>query len=563
MKIIIITDTHGADTLMPKLSAAVQQTVQDAKDKDEKVIVVHCGDIFGYNKLLSGSSEGKFDRDVLGKIARAVPKDHRFIVPGNHEYIKGEGDICEFPDKIGFQLVVTNRDLLREDTQTFEKSVSHIIIDEGDKRIAILGLMTKETRNCTHHPLKDSDEGVDPDVLQKKIRELKDDEGVSQFIVMSHLGLESDKQLAQKLKGLGLRDIIICGGHSHVQTPKAVQEEGITIVNGGAYGEGFVLVDSKNPSEGEFVDTTKYPDDPEIERIIKHYAEQASQALTYTSAQDLQKTFFTTKIPLLGLEDTEDDSHRIHDSFMGRLTTDALKSYTGAEIALIPVAAIRSNLGPGEITGKDIMETYFGGNKVRIIKASGEDIVRALALGVRTGYKHWVGRSCLLHPSEGLTYSYDVSGEPEDVIKSVMFNGSLIESARTYSVAATDWLVNKLFQGSVVARDQSVQVSKTQFSEPQIGEVVIAYLKEHSIVEVVKEVTGERITALQDFVAQEQARLAFEADGGRREDGAVPTEVSINLPMFAKRQTFGGTSCLFRGCPEKTEVAVQTESPQP
>ena len=91
-------------------------------------------------------------------------------------------------------------------------------MERNSVRIGILGLMTPTLPYIVSGNL-DIKVNNDPVRTARTIsRKLKDQEDVDLVLALTHLGLESDKKLAENIEGID----VICGGHSHDIMDKAV-----------------------------------------------------------------------------------------------------------------------------------------------------------------------------------------------------------------------------------------------------------------------------------------------------------------------------------------------------
>src|SRR5690606_8846624 len=67
----------------------------------------------------------------------------------------------------------------------------------------------------------------------KYVRELREQEKVDAVIVLTHLGVDVDKKIAESVPGI---DIIV-GGHTHILTKKPVYTNGVPIVHAGYWAQ--------------------------------------------------------------------------------------------------------------------------------------------------------------------------------------------------------------------------------------------------------------------------------------------------------------------------------------
>lgn len=123
----------------------------------------------------------------------------------------------------------------------------YTIVQRGRLRIGIFGLTTIDTPGIewprTIHGIDFRSPFEDARVCVKELRGHR----VDLVVALSHLGYSQDRKLAHEAPGIDL----IIGGHSHTRLAQAVYENGIPIVQTGAYGAALgrieVRFDGKTP----------------------------------------------------------------------------------------------------------------------------------------------------------------------------------------------------------------------------------------------------------------------------------------------------------------------------
>ena len=146
---------------------------------------------------------------------------------GNHEMDTMQGDLRETAEKMNGSIFALNLEQMPieeqspEEIEKFNKAdlskfikKSEIVEINGEK-IGLLGTTPVDLSNRTTHPdyhkdCKAHDLETTTELVQKEIDALKA-QGANKIILLSHLGIARDKEVAQNTEGL---DVII-GGHTH------------------------------------------------------------------------------------------------------------------------------------------------------------------------------------------------------------------------------------------------------------------------------------------------------------------------------------------------------------
>ncbi|XP_031637435.1 apyrase-like [Contarinia nasturtii] len=127
---------------------------------------------------------------------------------GNHEFDQGPKELASFLDTIQTPIVLANIDL-NDEVQLKGKFKNSIILNRGNRRIGIIGLISSNTNlesNTGNIIFLDAVETV-----RREANKLEA-EGVNIIVVLSHCGIDVDFQIAREA---GSNVDVIVGAHSH------------------------------------------------------------------------------------------------------------------------------------------------------------------------------------------------------------------------------------------------------------------------------------------------------------------------------------------------------------
>ena len=146
---------------------------------------------------------------------------------GNHEMDTKQGDLKETASKMNGTIFALNLEQIPienqkpEDVKEYDKTnlnefikKSEVIEVKGEK-IGLLGTTPVDLADRTTHPdyhkdCKAFDLKKTTELVQAEVDKLKE-QGVNKIILLSHLGIARDKEVAENTQGI---DVII-GGHTH------------------------------------------------------------------------------------------------------------------------------------------------------------------------------------------------------------------------------------------------------------------------------------------------------------------------------------------------------------
>ena len=378
---------------------------------------------------------------------------------GNHEFDDGDETLAAFLDAVEFPVLAANVSVTG-DSPLAGKFEPYTVIDVNGQSIGLIGLVTAETAI-----LSSPGEGVsfseDYVAAVEGAVEALNAEGVNKIILLSHLGLPADLELAPQLSGV---DVII-GGHSHTLLGNAytAAEDGYPLEATSAAGEPILIVQAGGGNTlylgrldatfdgaglltnwgGDTIFMSRFiTPDPEVEALLTELAAPIEE-LKATAVGE-------SAVFLVG----DRAVCRATECNLGNLITDALRAETGAQLAITNGGGIRSNIpvgvetpadpaleAPQTVTLGDVLTVLPFGNLVSTFELSGADVVAALENGV-SQVENGAGR---FPQVSGLRYTFDPAAEAGSRIVSVEVLGedgsyTPIDLEAIYSVASNDFM---------------------------------------------------------------------------------------------------------------------------
>ncbi len=381
--------------------------------------------------------------------------DYDVLALGNHEFDDGSGVLAEFVKNLEMPSLSANIDF-SEDPALAGLVEPSVILEVGGQRIGIIGLTAPETEILAkpseflvfHYDLV----GITQDEVDKMLAE-----GVNKIIVLSHIGIEADLQVAQGVSGV---DVIV-GGHSHTLLSNAYT---------GAYGEYPLVLESAGGEptlvtqasdntvylgrldvefdadgvltdwDGDTILLSRYiSPDPDISALIAELAEPIAEL----RAQPVGET-------AMALTGASPRLCRIQECLLGNVITDAMLEETGVDIVIQNGGGIRADIDAGEVTLGEVLTVLPFGNLISTFELSGADVLAALENGVSRvevdadGNPIVDGASGRFPQVAGLRYTFDATQAAGSRIVSaeVMQEGEYapLDPDAIYYVASNDYM---------------------------------------------------------------------------------------------------------------------------
>jgi len=340
-----------------------------------------------------------------------------------------------------------------------EKIKPYAIVEVGGQQIGVIGLTPPDTAIL-------SSPGPDVkfnDDLIGTVQPIIDDltaQGVNKIILLTHIGLSVDEAIAAELSGV---DVIV-GGHSHTLLSNAytaaegsypvvvADKDGndVYIVQAGSslryLGRLNVTWDAEGAvtsASGDTILLSRYiTPDPDMTALVDELRVPISELTAEVIGQ--------SSVFLVG----DRSVCRVEECNLGNLITDALRAYSGAQIAITNGGGIRSNVPVGgdipedlnfaealDVTQGDVLTVLPFGNVAAYFELKGSDVIAALENGV-SQVEGGAGR---FPQVSGLHFTWDGSKEAGSRIVSVEVEGAdgtyaPIDPEATYTVVTNDFM---------------------------------------------------------------------------------------------------------------------------
>lgn len=387
---------------------------------------------------------------VDGVLGGAVPEIMNALgydvgLIGNHEFDIGRADLGTLVRKFDFPLLAA--DIVNE-AGAPEFRAEPVILERGGLRVGILGVSCAGMNEVvTAGRLGGVRMAPQVELIRALAADL--DPRTDLLVLLSHNGVDGDRELAGQLAGSGI-DVIV-GGHSHTRLQEPELEAGILIVQAGSGWSNLGRLDLVVQEDR----VVRYNG-----KLITLWADGAvaGPALTevvgrYENRMDRE---FKRRIGTLAV----DWSRGRGETNIGDWLADQIRARASADVALLNSGTIRKGLNAGPITALDIHEMLPFSNTLVTMELSG----RQLSAVVQKNADSQVsGRHGILQVS-GIEYEFRAGqdGETADVIE-ILVGGKTLVPDHVYRVAMPDYvaMMGDVYLGIDPPQMQEVGVTMT------------------------------------------------------------------------------------------------------
>lgn len=425
--------------------------VQRIRAENPHTLLLDAGDMFTGTAL---SAIFKGEPDVLA----ALLVGYDALAIGNHEFDFGQDVLKGYVDYLPIPMLGAN--IVYADGTPF--APGHVVFEINGARVLVLGLVTTTTYTSTHPKNVVGLDFLDPVATTLKVM----DEHAGEydiFIVLSHLGLDVDIQLARRVSGI---DAII-GGHTHTLVDKPLFVGDTIIAQAGEWGRylgrvDLEVVDKRVVAAASSVIpvTGDVEPNPVVEAMLqelygRRIAAEMERVVGY-SPVDLVRTPVGT----------------VGDSNIGNFVTDALLWDTGADIAVYNRSGIRADIPAGPLTIGELYSIEPFGNTVMTIELNQAQMISLFDHMAARGGEQVAGATYVV--ADGKARNILVDGEPL--------------ADRTYVVATIDFLASGGSRYTMLAD------GRNQRTYDVVRETLVRFLEENPdyVFQVDGRITGAR-----------------------------------------------------------------------
>lgn len=250
-----------------RIGYQVEQARHQAQQQQRDFLFLHAGDSF-HGTLYFSQHNGLANADLLNRLKPDA------MVLGNHEIDCGNQPIRAFLDNTDFAVMAGNMDVSREADDRADKLKQHprfydydpqtqcakvLLKPLGDTQVAIFGI-TLDQMKIISRPDPDSDFHHAVETCKQTIAQLHQ-AGIYHIIVLSHLGIIQDRELAKALPAISA----IVGGHTHTlqgdfsdlglsNMPYGEMVAGVPILHAGKHAETYGLAELTFDSQGNVIE---------------------------------------------------------------------------------------------------------------------------------------------------------------------------------------------------------------------------------------------------------------------------------------------------------------------
>lgn len=427
-----------------EIYAIISAIKKDFESKGANVILIDDGD-FSQGSIYVSVDKGAAVANIMDTIGYDIS------ALGNHEFNYGADQLKSILEGKNYKVICSN--VFKDDKCLFD---SEAIFKIGDIKIGFFGLVSPETQTKANpnfvKGLSFASKQELYDLAQKEIDLLKKESDL--VICLSHLGIDAssagNKSTDVYANTTGI-DFII-DGHSHTRMEKGDNGEPIQSTKTKGTYVGVIEIDNKTKTiENNYLLETKLVQaDNEVLDYVNNIMSKVDE--------DYNAIFANTEVELDGIK----EDVRSKETNMADLITDAMVWTILKDgsidvpnedvVAIINGGAIRTSIGIGGITKKDINSVLPFGNTLTVNYIKGTELLEALEASTFScpeslgGFSQISGMEIIVDTAKefdaGEEYPGSTYCKPNSINRVTItnINGKPFDETKTYAVISTNFM---------------------------------------------------------------------------------------------------------------------------
>lgn len=459
-----LAEVHGQEGKLIGGLALLSGYINQVRRDEENVLFVISGDMV-QGSLIDAEYKGISTMEIMNYLAPDV------VALGNHEFDYGLPHLLFLEKMANFPIVNANLYIAKYNKRLMQP---YLILNRAGFDILFTGVITEKVMDALRQ-----DELISSFVtLEEASREVgkitnayKNDD-IDLTVLLTHIGFESDVQLAQLLKPEWGVDVII-GGHSHTVLDHPEEVNGVLIVQAGVgtdqVGRLDIVVDDDTNRIVDY-QWRLIPIDDELATPDRKLAEYIASFQTTLDRK------YNTIICKFATELTH--PHRYVETSLGNLVADAFAAVAQCDVMLVGSGSIRVEaIGP-LVTLRDLRTCFPFDDTLTRYAVRGSTLRRIFAHIMRPSNRTAEGECYQVNRSVRATYR-----DVDHALVTLTVNEEPVAPADRFTICLQGYHVRNAAAYLDVTPEELVAAGNTRVVATSAQEVLEEYLRTHQNVQ--------------------------------------------------------------------------------
>ena len=434
--------------------------INKVRNEEENVLYVISGDMV-QGSLIDSEYKGISTIEIMNYLAPDV------VALGNHEFDYGLPHLLFLEKMANFPIVNANLYIKQYNKRLMRP---YLILRKAGFDIMFTGIITEKVMDSIKQDeligsfvsLEDAGREVG------KITNAYKNDDIDLTILLTHIGFESDIELAGLLRPEWGVDLII-GGHSHTILDKPHEENGILITQAGVgtdqIGRFDITVDDDTNSIIDYTwqlipinDDLAEPD-TKLQEYIDTFKEVVDRKYNTIVSKLAQKLFHPK---------------REEETTLGNLIADSFAGTAQCHVMMVGSGSIRSKeLGP-VVTLKDLLSCFPYDDVLTRFEISGDKLKKIFSYVMRSENRNSEGECYQVNSR--VQAIYDDSNHD---LNSLKIDGTPVSDEEPYTICLQGFHVSNSDAYLNISNEELLQSGKSRVVSTSAQEVLDEYLRNH------------------------------------------------------------------------------------
>lgn len=434
--------------------------LNSVREAEKNVLYAIAGDMFR-GSIIDSEFKGISTVEMVNLLEPDI------VTIGNHEVDYGIAHLLFIEKCAIFPIINANLYIKTNRTNLF---TPFKILNVDGMKILFIGIITEEVLSQTK---QDSLIGSFIDTAQAadevgRICNAYNSIDIDFTVLLTHIGIEKDLELARLLNPAWGVDIII-GGHSHTVLDQPLQENGVVIAHAGHGTDNIGRFDIQIDTDNNCIDSYTWEFVPINHRTSPRDEQMESVLQKYKGVTDEKYRRVVTR-----LKKALTHPNRNEETALGNLFADALQESLGVDIMLLGSGSIRAQtLGPIVDFGV-LVETFPYDDGIYMLKVTGAMLRRMLKHMLRD--EAFLGVTEFYQLSNGVKLTY--SRSKRDFL-TLQFRGAEIQDEQVFTIGLQQFHYMNLEEFLDLSPVQVEKLQKPRVISTSCHDILEQYLKSH------------------------------------------------------------------------------------
>ncbi|HJX22910.1 MAG TPA: bifunctional UDP-sugar hydrolase/5'-nucleotidase [Candidatus Bathyarchaeia archaeon] len=443
--------------------------INKVRQEEENVLYVISGDMV-QGSLIDTEYKGISTMEIMNYLAPDV------VALGNHEFDYGLPHLLFLEKMANFPIVNANLYIKQYNKRLMQ---SHLILKKAGFDILFTGIITEKVMDSLRQDELISSFVTLEEASQEigKICNAYKNDDIDLTVILTHIGFESDLELAKLISTEAGVDIII-GGHSHTILKEPAVVNNIVIVQAGVgtdqIGRLDIVVDDDTNKIVDYswrlipIDSNLAEPDPKLEKFISQFQEAVDNKYNAIIGK--------LAVPL---------THPIREveTSLGNLVADAFAERAECDVALVGSGSIRTKeIGP-VITLKDLHSCFPFDDSISKYSINGLRLRTVFSHIMRAENRNGEGECYQVNSSVRAIYD-----ETRRQLVSLRIDENEVPNDRLYTVCLQGYHFKNSIANLSLSQGQLAEARSPKLVSTSAQDVLVEYIRNNQNIK--KQVEG-------------------------------------------------------------------------